>query len=110
MCDFFQFVDFMVVRSMVNFLDRLSEEYKKKYVNKEENKKLFDELGDLMDKNNVIKVDERIFNFFVGYRIKNLEVEIVWEFFKLFFVKLSCEVIIFLVELIGLKEFGDLKE
>ena len=55
MRDFSQFVDPMVVRPMANSLDRLSEEYKKKHVNKEENKKLLDELGDLMDKNNVTK-------------------------------------------------------
>lgn len=108
--DFSQFVDPMVVRPMANSLDRLSKEYEDKHVNKDENKKLLDELSDLMDKNYVTKADERTFNLPVGFILKTLEAEIEWKPTKLSPVKLSREAITSLVELIGLKEFGDLKE
>ena len=110
MRDFSQFVDPMVVRPMANSLDRLSEEYKIKNVDKKENKMIIDEISDLLDKNNVTKNDQRTLNLPTGFRIKGFEAEILWEPTALSPVKLSREAITSFVELIGLKEFGSLKE
>jgi hypothetical protein len=116
--DFSQFVDPMVIRPMANALDMMSEEYKKRHVNKEENQKLIEDLDKLMENNNVTRDDVRTYNLpsnvSINFDIKSfpilLKAEIEWKTTTFSPVKLSREAVTSLVELIGLKEFGELKQ
>lgn len=108
--DFSQFVDPMIIRPMANALDLLSDEYKAKNQNEEENKKLLADLEKLMDVNRVKINDTRTYQLPVGFKYSMTQAEIKWEPHAFSPVKLSREAVTSLVEFLGLKEFGELKK
>ena len=107
--DFSQFVDPMVVRPMANAMDMLSEEYKAKNQNEEENKKLLEDLEKLKEENRVTKNDIRTYNMPIDFQFSMTEANIIWEPTAFSPVKMSREAITSLVEFLGLKEFGEIK-
>lgn len=110
--DFSQFIDPMVIRPMANALDMKSEEYKKKNVNDTNNKQLIEDIKSLMDRNRVTKNDVRTYSLptDINFDITSFDAQIKWEPTTFSPVKMSRQAVTTLVELIGLKEFGELKE
>lgn len=110
--DFSQFIDPMVIRPMANALDLKSEEYKKKNVNITNNEQLIQDIKCMMDENRVTKNDVRTYSLptDVNFDMTSFEAQVKWEPTTFSPVKMSRQAVTTLVELIGLKEFGELKE
>lgn len=123
MRDFSQFVDPMVIRPMANALDMMSEEYKATHVNQQETNSLMDDIKSLMDINRVTLYDEdykktygknklvkKTYQLPTSFELNllNFEAQIKWEATSFSPVKLSREGVTTLVELIAVKEFGEL--
>ncbi|GEM55846.1 hypothetical protein B0A58_15130 [Flavobacterium branchiophilum NBRC 15030 = ATCC 35035] len=106
MRDFSQFVDPMVVRPMANALDAISEEHKTK-VNKAQEKLTKEEILKLISENNVTINDKRTLNLPININITEARLD--WELTSINPVKLSREGITSLVELLAVKEFGQIK-
>lgn len=109
--DFSQFIDPMIIRPMANALDALSDDYKKKNVSVTENQNIIDDISKLMEENNVTKEDTRSYTLPANFKFSILarKAEIEWKTTTFSPVKLSREAVTSLVELIGIKEFGELK-
>lgn len=108
--DFSQFVDPMVVRPMANMLDMLSEENKKGLTDLS-----LENIIELIEENRVTKNDSRTYmlpsgvDYETTYGIPH-SFSVKYDYTAFCPVKLSREAITTLVELIGIKEFGKLKE
>ena len=109
--DFSQFIDPMVVRPMANAMDLLSEENKQSFKDIS-----LENIKELIEINRLTYNDKRTFKVPVGidYEINKtfpfVHFIAKWAYPELSPVKLSREAITSLVELIGIKEFGKLKE
>ena len=115
MRDFSQFVDPMVVRPMANALDRISEEYKASQ-NRDKPNMTLDELKAMMKENRVeggdssvpiAAKDVRTIKLPVGFSITEARID--WEPTALSPVRISRAGITTLVEMLAIKEFGELK-
>lgn len=114
--DFSQFIDPMIIRPMSNTLDKLSKEYKDKNVKSKDQAGFLDDLvkikNDLLYKNSVTGNEQRTFDFpaDISFDYTSFEAQVKWESTTLAPVKMSREAVTTLVEMLGMKEFGELKK
>lgn len=114
--DFSQFIDPMIIRPMANTLDKLTKEYKEMHVESKGQKNFLEDLqaikNDLLYKNNVEGAEEKTFTFptDITFDFKSFEAQVKWESSCLSPVKMSRGAVTTLVEMLGMKEFGELKK
>ncbi|WP_163411549.1 HET-C-related protein [Flavobacterium ajazii] len=111
--DFSQFVDPMVVRPAANALNMLSDDNILKFSSAKESKKLLKDLLAIRDVNPP-KGNKNYSLPYLKYTTKKTflgamptKIELAWQVTSISPVKLSREAITSLVELLGVKEFGD---
>ncbi|AZA77454.1 hypothetical protein EG347_07985 [Chryseobacterium sp. G0186] len=114
--DFSQFIDPMIIRPMSNTLDKLSKEYKDKNVKSTDQEGFLEDLkkikNELLYKNSVEGKQSRTFVFpaDITFDYTSFEAQVKWESTTLAPVKMSREAVTTLVEMLGMKEFGELKK
>lgn len=114
--DFSQFVDPMIVRPMANSLNMLSNDYDNKQTKSREHKGFLDDLinlkNDLLYKNSVTYSQTRSFDFptSVEFNYTTFDAQVKWGIATFAPVMMSREAVTTLVELLGMKEFGEINK
>lgn len=113
--DFSQFVDPMIVRPMANTLKMLSKDYNNKQSKSRDHKGFLDDLvklkNDLLYKNSVTGSQTRDFDFptSIEFDLTAFDAQVKWGTATFAPVMMSRQAVTTLVELLGLKEFGKMK-